>query len=243
MSVATNSEPTRAATKGPSAFKAASNIIVSTAWIAALLFLPAGTWRWWRAWVIVAATFFGVLGMVVSLWNTRSGLLEERFKPAIQKGQPLPDRILLLSFLAFWFGLIAFTSADVFQLHLMNKPGPLVSSFGLFLVALGSWIQYRAFRDNAFAALVVRHQAERNQTVSDTGVYSVVRHPMYGGGVILMVGTPLWLESYAGALLAAVPAATLVLRILLEERFLKRELTGYDAYTQKVRYRLIPFVW
>jgi protein-S-isoprenylcysteine O-methyltransferase Ste14 len=183
------------------------------------------------------------LGMVVSLWNTRSGLLEERFKPAIQKGQPLPDRILLLSFLAFWFGLIAFTSADVFQLHLMNKPGPLVSSFGLFLVALGSWIQYRAFRDNAFAALVVRHQAERNQTVSDTGVYSVVRHPMYGGGVILMVGTPLWLESYAGALLAAVPAATLVLRILLEERFLKRELTGYDAYTQKVRYRLIPFVW
>lgn len=243
MTVATNSERARAATKRLSAFKATSNIIVSTAALAALLFLPAGTWRWWRAWVIVAATFLGVLGMVVGLWNTSSGLLEERFKPVIHKGQPLADRILLVSFLVTWSGLIAFTSEDVFHLHLMNKPGALVSFFGLLLVALGSWIQYRAFRDNAFAALVVRHQEERNQTVSDTGVYRVVRHPMYAGGVILMVGTPLWLQSYAGALLAAVPTAALILRIFFEERFLRRELAGYEAYAQKVRYRLIPFAW
>ncbi|MGA2475893.1 MAG: isoprenylcysteine carboxylmethyltransferase family protein [Terriglobia bacterium] len=83
----------------------------------------------------------------------------------------------------------------------------------------------------------------RRQTVIDTGVYSIVRHPMYAGDVLLMVGIPLWLESYPAALLASVPIATVALRILFEERFLRRELKGYEPYTGRVRYRLIPFLW
>jgi protein-S-isoprenylcysteine O-methyltransferase Ste14 len=79
--------------------------------------------------------------------------------------------------------------------------------------------------------------------VVDSGVYGVVRHPLYAGTLPLMVGMPLWLESYAAALLAVVPIGTLVVRILIEERFLRRELKGYDAYMKKVRYRLIPYVW
>ena len=91
---------------------------------------------------------------------------------------------------------------------------------------------------------MVKLQEERHQTVIDAGVYSIVRHPMYAGGALIMLGLPLWLESYAAALLAIVPVATiLVLRILFEERFLRRELKGYNAYTERVRYRMIPFVW
>jgi protein-S-isoprenylcysteine O-methyltransferase Ste14 len=90
---------------------------------------------------------------------------------------------------------------------------------------------------------VVRHQDERHQTVVDTGVYGTVRHPMYAGTVPLLVGMSLWLESYAAALLATVPIALLAVRTLVEERFLKRELKGYDAYAERVRYRLIPFLW
>jgi protein-S-isoprenylcysteine O-methyltransferase Ste14 len=71
----------------------------------------------------------------------------------------------------------------------------------------------------------------------------VVRHPMYVGAVLLMIGMPLWLESDSGVVFAALPIATLAARILIEERFLKRELAGYEDYTKKVRYRLIPFVW
>jgi protein-S-isoprenylcysteine O-methyltransferase Ste14 len=71
----------------------------------------------------------------------------------------------------------------------------------------------------------------------------MARHPMYAGAIALMVGMALWLGSYTGALLAAVPIATLLLRVLAEERFLRRELEGYDAYTRKVRWRLVPFVW
>jgi protein-S-isoprenylcysteine O-methyltransferase Ste14 len=66
---------------------------------------------------------------------------------------------------------------------------------------------------------------------------------MYSGGALLMVGLPLWLQSYAGALLAGIPIAVLAVRIVFEERLLARELKGYDAYTSRVRYRLIPLLW
>ena len=87
------------------------------------------------------------------------------------------------------------------------------------------------------------HQEERQHTVITSGVYGVVRHPMYAAAVPLLVGMPLWLESYAVALLAGVPIGMLALRILVEERFLRRALKGYVAYTEKVRHRLIPFLW
>lgn len=96
---------------------------------------------------------------------------------------------------------------------------------------------------NPFAVPVVRLQKERHQRVIDTGVYAIVRHPMYAGFVPMVVGPALWLESYVAALVAIVPIAVLAVRSVFEERFLKRELKGYNAYSEKVRYRLIPFVW
>jgi len=125
----------------------------------------------------------------------------------------------------------------------MRKPGTLVSSFGLVLFVAGWRIMTLALKENAFAAPMVKHQQERGQRVIESGVYGVVRHRMYAGAVPLLVGMPLWLESNATALLASVPIATLVLRILIEEQFLKLELAGYNAYTERVRYRLIPFLW
>jgi len=144
---------------------------------------------------------------------------------------------LLVSF----YGLLVFIPLDVFRFHLMGAPGVLVSSLGLAAVVVGWWIAYLALRENSFATTVVKHPEQ--QTVVDTGVYGVVRHPMYAGGILLLVGMPLWLESYAGALLALVPTGLVVVRALLEERFLRRELNGYEAYTRWVRYRLVPFLW
>jgi protein-S-isoprenylcysteine O-methyltransferase Ste14 len=114
---------------------------------------------------------------------------------------------------------------------------------GGVLFVVGWWIMTLALRENAFAAPVVKHQADRQHTVIESGVYGLVRHPMYAGAVPLLVGMPLWLESYAAALLASAPIGTLVVRILVEEQFLRRALAGYNAYTERVRYRLIPFVW
>jgi protein-S-isoprenylcysteine O-methyltransferase Ste14 len=208
-----------------------------------LLFLPARTLDWWRAWMFLAVVFVGAGLSTVSLYGTSKELLAERFKPPVQKGQPFEDKIVVLLLIAGFLAVIAFIPLDVFRLHLLPRPGMLVSSSGLLLFIAGWWIMTLALLENAFAAPVVKHQEERQQRVIDTGVYRVVRHPMYAGTIPLLVGMPLWLESYAAAVLAIVPIGALVVRILIEEEFLRRELKGYDAYTERVRYRLIPFLW
>jgi protein-S-isoprenylcysteine O-methyltransferase Ste14 len=208
-----------------------------------LLFLPAQTFVWWRAWVFLGVVFVSYLATMLCIFPGREELLNERFKPPVQKGQPLADKILVLLLLATFLGLIVCIPLDVFRFHLMARPGSLVAVLGLVLFAAGWWIVSLAFKENAFAAPVVRHQQERHHRVVETGVYGAVRHPMYAGAVLLLIGMPLWLGSFAAALLASLPIATLALRIVFEEAFLRRELPGYDAYTKRVPYRLIPFLW
>lgn len=218
-------------------------VVLNVAIFGVCLFLPAGTLDWWRAWVFLGVVFVGAVVSTTTLFRVNKGLLEERFKPPVQQGQPLADKIVTVLFIAAFVGLLVFIPLDVFRFQLMAKPGTLVSSLGLILFVTGWWIMTLALTENAFAAPVVKHQKERQQTVIDSGVYGVVRHPMYAGAVPLLVGMALWLESYAAALLASVPIGVLVLRILIEEQFLRRELKGYDAYTERVRYRLIPLFW
>ena len=226
-----------------SIFKLIFGVLFNVAIFGGSLFLPAGTLDWWRAWAFLGVVSAGAVTSTVSLFRTSKDLLEERFKPPVQEGQPLADKILVLLLIAVFVGLIVFIPLDVFRFHLTGKPGAVISSLGLVLFVAGWWIMTLALRENAFAAPVVKHQKERQQRVIDSGVYSVVRHPMYAGAVLLLVGMPLWLESSAGAVLASVPIGLLALRILLEEQFLSRELDGYDAYTERVKYRLIPLVW
>jgi protein-S-isoprenylcysteine O-methyltransferase Ste14 len=226
-----------------SPFKLICGVVFNVAIFGGLLFLPAGTLNWWRAWVFLGVVLVGAVASTVSVFRVSKDLLEERFKPPIQKGQPLADKIVVVLLIAAFVGLTAFIPLDVFRFHLMDKPGTVLSSLGLAFFAAGWWIMTLALRENAFAAPVVKHQEERQQRVIDSGVYGVVRHPMYAGSIPLLVGMPLWLESSAAALMASVPIGVLAVRILVEERFLKRELAGYDAYTERVRYRLIPFLW
>jgi protein-S-isoprenylcysteine O-methyltransferase Ste14 len=210
---------------------------------ALLLFVPAGTLHWWRAWVFLAVTVAVMAAASFSILPDNSDLFSQRAKGVIQKGQPLWDRVLAILLVVSYAGQIVFISLDVFRFHLVPKPGGLVSFLGLALYVAGWWIMTLAMKVNPFAVPVVRLQEERHQRVIDTGVYAVVRHPMYTGFVPMVVGPALWLGSYVAALLAIVPIAVLATRSVFEERFLKRELKGYEAYTKKVRYRLIPFVW
>jgi protein-S-isoprenylcysteine O-methyltransferase Ste14 len=223
--------------------KSIASALFNAAFFGALLFGPAGTLAWGRAWVFVGVTFVATLVTMLSIFPGREDLLRERLKPPIQRGQPLADKVVILVLLATFVGVMVFIPLDVFRFHLMGQPGPVVSWCGLILFVIGWWIISLSFRENAFAAPVVKHQEERHQTVIDSGVYGIVRHPMYAGAIPYFVGMPLWLGSYAAAVLAIVPIAVLALRIVIEERFLKRELRGYDDYTWRVRYRLIPFVW
>jgi protein-S-isoprenylcysteine O-methyltransferase Ste14 len=218
------------------------SVVAQIAIFGLLLFVPAGRFAWPRAWIYMGCMVAGTVATLIYLRDDEA-LINERLKGPIQKGQPLADRIVLSLFLATFAGLMIFIPLDLFRFHLMRKPGALVSITGLVLFAAGWWLIARAMHENAFAAPVVKYQKERAHRVIDSGVYATVRHPMYSGFVPFTVGTCLWLGSYAAAFLSIVPLAVVAARIVIEERFLRRELEGYAAYAERTPYRLIPFVW
>jgi protein-S-isoprenylcysteine O-methyltransferase Ste14 len=209
----------------------------------AALLLPAGTWQWPRAWILLGLTALSAAMSTAYLNATSPEIVKERWKPPIQKGQPLADKVLLILFILLYLGTMVLTALDVFRWHLLPKPGLAVSSIGLILYATSWLLITRVLRENAFASAAVRYQAERHQRVIDTGPYALVRHPMYAGGIPLILGLPLWLESYAATLAGILVCAVMSTRILLEESFLRRNLPGYEDYMRRVRWRLIPGVW
>jgi protein-S-isoprenylcysteine O-methyltransferase Ste14 len=208
-----------------------------------LLFVPAWTVQWWRAWALLALAFAGLVTTRRWAFGSDDRLLAERSRAPLQRGQPLADKLLVFGFVVIFPAYIAFIPLDVFRLHLLLKPQLAVSSVGLLLVIAGWWIVSLAFRENAFAAAIVKPQEESGQTVVDTGVYGIVRHPLYAGVILILIGIALWLESFAAAIASIVPIGLIVLRILVEEDFLRRRLGAYSAYAQRVERRLIPLVW
>lgn len=218
-------------------------VVGYVALFAVLLFAGAGTLQWRRAWVLLAVLFVARLAGNVAIMRANPGLLAERAKGPLQRGQPMLDRVLLLALMAAFAAVTWFAAADVWRWRLLPSPNALVSALGLLLFVAGWWIVAAALSTNAFAVTVVRHQEDRGQVVTDRGPYTVVRHPMYSGLVAVHLGLPLWLGSTAGAVAALVPILILAVRILVEERFLRRTLDGYGAYLARVRYRIIPWLW
>ncbi len=223
--------------------RVAGSVLFTAAMFSVLLLLPAWTWKWVRAWVLLGLVAIGTVVTMVAAFRDNEGLYQERKRGMFQKDQPLADKLVLAPFEISFYGQILCIPLDVFHWHLLPRPGPLVSAIGLGMFVAGWVLMTLAFRENAFAAPVVRHQKERGHRVIDTGVYGVARHPMYTGIVLLLPGMALWLESTAGALLSAVPIGLLIVRIFVEEGFLRRELAGYEDYTRRVRRRLVPGLW
>jgi protein-S-isoprenylcysteine O-methyltransferase Ste14 len=225
------------------ALKLVGGVVYSVVFFGGFLFLAAWTLDWWRAWVFVGVVFVASSATMFGIFPGRPDLLDERYKAPIQKGQPLADKILTPLLVLSFGGLLVFVPLDVFRFRLLGGTGPVAAAAGLAMF-VGGWTAIAlAMRENAFAAPVVKHQGERGQVVVDSGPYRVVRHPMYAGAIPLMVGMALWLGSVMGALLAAIPIGTLVLRVAAEEKLLRRELPGYSDYARRVRWRLLPGVW
>jgi protein-S-isoprenylcysteine O-methyltransferase Ste14 len=207
-----------------------------------LLFAAAGDWRWPQGWAFVVIFFLG--SILFSLWLMRRdpALLAARLGPLSQQGQPLWDKIFLLVFVLVWFGWLALMGLDARRWHSSEMPLWLNGAGGL-LVILGYLATMRVFRENSFAAPVVRLQSERAQRVIDSGPYALVRHPMYASALIYLVGMPLLLGSWYGLLGVPLFLAGLASRAVAEEKLLKRELPGYADYMSRVRFRLIPGIW
>jgi protein-S-isoprenylcysteine O-methyltransferase Ste14 len=204
--------------------------------LGALLFLPAGTFDYWEAWVFIAVWVACNLPLTVWVAINDPQLLERRMKAGPtaekEKSQKIIVTIALLS-----LAVAVLIPALDRRFGWSDVPASVVI-LGNALIAISYIGFYFVFRENTYGAATVR--VEENQRVISTGPYAVVRHPMYAAALILMIGIPLALGSWWGLLAFALGIPALVLRILDEERLLKRDLSGYAEYTQGVRSRLIP---
>ena len=225
-------------------FRVLTRVIADAMIVAIVLFLAAGTLAWQRAWILIAVLLVVRTSSAIAVFRVNPALLRERAAVLMHRHQPWIDRLILLAFMATAFvGVPAVAALDVFRWHVLPSPPLVLAGAGLVLFVLGWTIIAVALRENPFAVTVVRLQSERQHTVVDTGIYSVVRHPMYAGNPLVNVGLSFWLGSYTAALFAAVPLGLLMVRIGLEERFLRRELPGYREYVARVPYRLLPGIW
>jgi len=215
-------------------------------WLAvmgAMLFLGAGTFAWPQGWaflVLFAAlsAAFGAVGL-----RRYRGLLEARLGGLNQPGQPLWDKFFTGFFLIVWLvwlGWLALMGADAVRWHL-SQMAPALNVLGAVVTVLGFMVTSRVLMENSFAAPVARVQG--GQHVIDTGPYALVCHPMYATALLFLAGMPLLLGSWLGFIGVVLIFLGMASRSVAEENLLRRELPGYADYMQKVRYRLIPYVW
>jgi protein-S-isoprenylcysteine O-methyltransferase Ste14 len=205
--------------------------------------VPGGTWYWKRALVFIGV--YGVIleATIVTLAVVAPASLKARLKAPASKKQPVADRIVTAILVLVGLGWFVFIPVDVFYLKLLPAPQFVVSVCGGVLSLLGFAIVVAAIYQNSFAVQYVEDQTERGQTLVDTGLYAVVRHPLYLGLLPWLAGIALWLESYASVFAVSVWLIVLIARIIVEEKTLRDTLPGYIEYTAMVRYRLVPFVW
>jgi protein-S-isoprenylcysteine O-methyltransferase Ste14 len=213
--------------------------VLGTLVLAALIFWPAGTLRYWQgfAYVIVFVTLSTAFTVYLALYDPE--LLRRRMQAGPAQEKELAQRIIMMFALAGFVLLIVVPALD--HRFGWSQASWWIAIAGDALVALGFAVFYRVVRVNSFAAGTVR--VEEGQQVVSTGPYACVRHPMYAGAFALLFGTPLALGSWWGLVIVPFFLPVLALRILNEEAVLARDLPGYTAYQRTVRSRLIPFVW
>ncbi|EUA73334.1 ergosterol biosynthesis ERG4/ERG24 family protein [Mycobacterium xenopi 4042] len=204
-----------------------------------MLFLPAGTLHYWQAWVFLAVFALSTWLPSIYLLRTNPAALERRMRAGPLAETRRLQRIVIAGLFICFAAMFVVSALD----HRFGwSPVPAtVSLVGDVLVAIGLGVAMLVIIQNSYAAANVT--VEEDQQLVTTGLYGLVRHPMYTGNVILMVGTPLALGSYCGLVFVVPGLVALVLRIRDEEQLLAQRLGGYREYLQQVRYHLVPYLW
>jgi protein-S-isoprenylcysteine O-methyltransferase Ste14 len=203
------------------------------------LFWPAGTFAYWQAWSFIAV--FAVLGTVYSVYLGIKDpeVLRRRMRTGpVAESRPVQQMVAAGVYVLFAALLVV--SALDHRFGWSHVPAAICLA-GLALVILGLLITMMVVTQNSYAAATITVEAD--QKVVTTGLYGIVRHPMYFGALIMFAGIPLALDSYWGLLVLLPVPIGLAYRIIDEERALSDELRGYREYMQQVRYRLVPHVW
>lgn len=201
-----------------------------------LLFLPAGTFEYVNGWLLIALLFVPMLILGIVLYTKAPALLEKRLqskeKESTQKG------VVAVSGLAF---LASFIIAGLdYRYGWTEVPGWVLGIASvIFLASYGLYAE--VMRENAYLSRTI--EVQEDQKVVDTGLYGIVRHPMYMATILMFLAMPVILGSWYAAAVMLVYPVVIIARIRNEENVLEEGLAGYKAYKKKVKYRILPYIW
>lgn len=216
--------------------EAITKFLLGVALVGMLIFLPAGTFAFFNGWLFMGILFLPMLvaGIIMLLKNP--DLLKSRL--SAKEKQKEQSLVVKLSGLMFLAGFIVAGFGVRFGWYTLPKTAVIVAA-GVFLAA---YILYaEVLRENTYLSRTI--EVQKNQKVIDTGLYGIVRHPMYSATLLLFLSMPIVLGSIYSFLIFLSYPFIIAKRIKNEEEFLEKELEGYSEYKQKVKYRLIPFIW
>ena len=216
--------------------QAITKYLLGVAIVGALLFLPAGTLHYWQGWLLMAVLFVPILIVGVVLMAKNPQLLQKRLDAKESAGEQ--QMVVKLSGLLF---VAAFVVAGLNHRHQwLTRPNWAV--WVAAAVFVGSYLLYaEVMRENTYLSRTI--EVQQNQKVIDTGLYGIVRHPMYTATTLLFLAMPLVLGSPLSLAIMLLYLPLITQRIHGEEALLEEKLEGYKEYKQRVRYRMIPFVW
>lgn len=217
-------------------FEAIFKFLLGVILIGLLIFLPAGTFNYLNGWIFMGILFIPmfIVGIIMMIKNPT--LLKSRLKA--KEKQKEQSIVIKLSGLMFIVGFIL-AGLD-YRFNWFNLPEIVTYiSIGVFLIAYLLWAE--VLRENTYLSRTIK--VEKNQKVIDKGLYSLVRHPMYFATLLLFLSMPLVLGSLISFFVFLIYPILIIVRIINEEKILEKELDGYIQYKQKVKYRLIPFIW
>ena len=222
--------------KGKLIAQGLAKYLLGLIFVALLLFIPAGTIWYWNGWLFIGLLFIPMFILGVVLLIKAPDLLEKRLNDKEKEDDQ--KLVVALSLLMFLGGFIL--SAVDFRFGWSNMPlAVVIVAAVILLISYGLYAE--VMRENQYLSRTV--EVFDNQKVVDTGMYGIVRHPMYMTTVLLFLSIPLVLGSWIGFAIFMVYPFLLVKRIKNEEKVLEEGLPGYCEYKKKVKYRMIPFIW
>ena len=204
-----------------------------------LLFLPGWSFNYWQAWIFLAVFSLSVFLITLYFLKKDPSLIQSRVKAGPAAEQQKSQKIIQA--LAGLFFILPFITGSIDHRLGWSRVPTWIVLLGDILVAVGLYIVFLVFKENTFTSATI--EVADQQRVISTGPYAAIRHPMYAGAFIMLLGIPLAIGSWWAFIFVFLLFAAIVWRLLEEEKFLSKNLPGYADYRQKVRYRLIPFIW
>jgi protein-S-isoprenylcysteine O-methyltransferase Ste14 len=201
-----------------------------------LIFLPAGSFKFWNGWLYIVTVFIPMFFVLIYLFVKDPDLLKKRMK---MKEREKSQRVYLILSIAVFIITYIVPGLD-YRFQWSDVP-IIIIILSTCIVLVGYLMFFMVMKQNSYASRIVEIQT--GQKLIDTGLYAVVRHPMYSAAIILYGFSPLVLGSFYALIPMVFIPVLLIIRIINEEKVLINGLKGYDSYMKKVKYRLFPFIW